>query len=291
MKKIIFVIVFLVSVNFLVKAQEKTTIGIFPFTYAAGSVTNPNNVYSIQEAVINGFVKTRRFTIVDRTKQQQAKKEKEDNKSEDFIDSKKLAEQGKSMGAEFIVVGHVISASVEEFRSTDEGKVSVSYEATIATNLQIIDVETGQISEAEMIKSSSDKRLFDIFLTSRTPEAALATAIKTIDKSIDKFVADRFPIEFHISEIQEKDGKGNATQVLIAGGSAFGIKKGDYFSVVEMVDANMGGKMVKRKKEIGKIKVTKVEDENFSICDVKEGGIEINAKFAAKATLKVITKD
>lgn len=291
MKKVIIVIVFLVSLSFWAKAQEKTTIGIFPFTYAAGSVGNPQDVYSIQEAVINGFVKTRRFTIVDRTKQQAAKGEKEANKTEDYIDSKKLAEQGKSLGAQFIVVGHVISAAIEESRSTYEGKESVSYEAKISTNLQIIDVETQEISDAEMIKSSSDKRVLDIFLTSRTPEAALATAIKTIDKAIDKFVADRFPIEFHISEIQEKDGKGNATQILIAGGSAFGVKKGDYFSVVEMVDANMGGKMVKRKKEIGKIKVTKVEDENFSICDVKEGGIEINAKFAAKAALKVITKD
>ena len=48
---------------------------------------------------------------------------------------------------------------------------------------------------------------------------------------------------------------------------------------------------MERKKEIGEIKISKVEDENFSICSVSSGGIEINARFDAKSKLLVITKD
>jgi len=273
-----------------VQAQERVTIGIFPFTFAAGTVSNPSDVYSVQEAVINGFVKTKRFTIVDRTKKV-TKTEIEENKDERYIDSKKLAEQGKNLGAQFLVLGHVISVSIEESRSVNEGKESVSYEAKISTNIQIIDVETGEISTAEIIKLSSDKGILDILLISRTPEAAVATAITRSNKVIEKFVDENFPILFHIAEIQEKDGKGNATKILIAGGSDFGVKRGDELNVVEIVEMNVAGKMVKRKKGIGRIKVSKVEDENFSICEVKEGGIEINSKFQAKAKLQVVTKN
>jgi len=58
----------------------------------------------------------------------------------------------------------------------------------------------------------------------------------------------------------------------------------------ELLDAG-GGKKLERKKEIGELKITKVEDENFSICSVSSGGIEINSKFEVKAKLLVITKD
>ena len=52
----------------------------------------------------------------------------------------------------------------------------------------------------------------------------------------------------------------------------------------------VGGKKIVRKKEIGELKVTKVEDENFSICEVRSGGIDINSKFKAQSKLQIITK-
>ena len=75
-----------------------------------------------------------------------------------------------------------------------------------------------------------------------------------------------------------------------SGGSAFGLKKGDKLSVAELVEMEVGGKKIIRKKEIGELKITKVEDENFSICEVKSGGIDINSKFKAQAKLQIITK-
>ena len=46
-----------------------------------------------------------------------------------------------------------------------------------------------------------------------------------------------------------------------------------------------------RKKNIGELKIEKIEDENFSICSVKNGGLDINSKFVAKGKLKVITQE
>ena len=46
------------------------------------------------------------------------------------------------------------------------------------------------------------------------------------------------------------------------------------------------GKKIPRKKEIGQIVVEKVEDENFSICNVTVGGAVIATKSEAGANLK-----
>jgi hypothetical protein len=294
MKKVKLLFILFISIQFLAKAQEqgKTSLGIFPFSYAAGTVYNENDVRSIQEAISTGLVKTKRFEVLDRTLGQVVKFEQEIQKGEGYIDSKKLAMQGKSIGAQYIVAGHVNSSSVEESSYTNEkGETTLSYTAKISVNLKIINVETGETEKSEIITGSSSRGLMGTILRCGTPQVAMGKAIESIDKEVDKFVATNFPIRFYISEIQEKDGRGNAKKILIAGGSAFGVKKGDNLSVVEIVEAPVEGKMVQRRKEIGKMKVVKVEDENFSICEVKEGGIEINSKFEAKAKLQVITKD
>ena len=95
----------------------------------------------------------------------------------------------------------------------------------------------------------------------------------------------------NIAEILEKDGKGSATKILIAGGSGFGLKKGDKLKVVEVVDMEVNGKKLQRKKEIGELKVSKVDDESFSTCSVSSGGVDINSKFEAKSKILIMTKD
>ena len=68
-----------------------------------------------------------------------------------------------------------------------------------------------------------------------------------------------------------------------------GVKKGDKFKIVELTESELNGKKVFRKKEVGTIKVSKVEDENFSICTVDTGGAAINSKFVEKIKLQVIS--
>jgi curli biogenesis system outer membrane secretion channel CsgG len=282
------------------QAQEKISIGILPFSSSSGEVTNQADVYSIQEATVTGFVKTRRFTIVDRTRADAQKSELEKQKTEDFLSSKQLAEQGKNLGANYLVLGNVVSASVDESTYTDQtsGKTYVHYKAKLAITLRLVDVETGEITQAETITPSASGGgglggLVGTVLgsSSSNPQDAMAKAIKGIEKSIDKFVDQNFPVEFMIADIQEKDKKGQALTLLVNCGTAFGVKKGDELRVVEIVDVNMNGKTMKRRKEIGKLKVAKVEDENFSLCTVKEGGEDITKCFSANAKINVITSN
>ena len=272
MKKNIYLSAFLLVTSFIVNAQEKIGVGILPFTYVQGA-SSSHDANSIQETVTNAFVKTKRFNIVDRSKMDALTKEKNLQKTEDFIDGT-VIEQGISLGAKNLISGHVISSKAEQMR-TDDG--TVTYKAKLSISLKVIDVATGQVITSETIEPKSGNSLLGaIGIGASTPEAAVSKAIKDIENKIDEFVNKNFPQVFYIAEIQEKDGKGNATKILIAGGSEFGLKKGDKLKVVEITDMEVNGKKLQRKKEIGELKILKVEDENFSTCSVSSGGIEIN---------------
>lgn len=284
MKKILcYAIVFFAQIT---NAQEKTSIGILPFTYVNGAA-NQQTVNSIQETVTNGFVKTKRFNIVDRTKMDALRNEKNLQKSEDFIDGT-VVQQGVSLGASFLVSGHVVSANAEQMRA-DDG--TITYKTKLSINLKVIDVATGQVVSSETIEPKSGNSLLGALgVGSTTPDVSIAKSIKGIEDKVDDFVSRNFPISFFIAEIQEKDGKGAAVKLMIAGGSEFGLSKGDKLKVVEISIMEVGGKKLTRKKEIGELKITKVEDENFSTCSVSSGGVDIVAKFEAKANLQVVTK-
>src|ERR1035437_4695767 len=74
-------------------AQEKITIGILPIN-AEGE--NDKEAVAITEEVTAAFMKTKRFIVVDRTKMESIKQEKDMQKTEDFAGSSSV-EQGKSL--------------------------------------------------------------------------------------------------------------------------------------------------------------------------------------------------
>jgi curli biogenesis system outer membrane secretion channel CsgG len=99
------------------------------------------------ETVTNAFVKTKRFNIVDRSKMDALTKEKNLQKTEDFIDGT-VIEQGISLGAKNLISGHVISSKAEQMR-TDDG--TVTYKAKLSISLKVIDVATGQVITSDII--------------------------------------------------------------------------------------------------------------------------------------------
>ena len=280
----------LIGLSINTNAQtEKISVGILPFTYVSSSA-NYENVNSIQEVVTNSFVKTKRFNIVDRSKMDALKKEKELQKTEDFMDGAVVA-QGKSLGAQYLISGHIVSAQAEEMRADDgKGNIEITYKAKLVISLKIIDIETGQVTTSETIEPKAGSTLLGMIgMGSSSPQAAIEKAMKSIQEKIDSFVNNNFPVVFSVVEIQEKDGSGAAKKILIAGGSDFGLSKGNKMKIVEIVDMTVGGKKIKRKKEIGEIKIVKVEDENFSICEVRSGGVDIATKFDAKANIQAVS--
>ena len=294
MKKLLLSLVFLAIMGLSnVFAQEKVTVGILPATYVTGSA-NLSDVNSIQEEISSCFVKTKRFNIVDRSKMDALKSEKELQKSEDYIDGSVVA-QGASLGAQYLISCNVNSATAIQVTTKDPktGQTTISgYKEKLSIALKVIDVSTGKVIATETIEPKGGTTLGALAGTApQTPEKAFSKALQDIQNKIDDFVAKNFPLTFSISEITEKDAKGNAVTIQIAGGSEYGLQKGQKLKVVEITEKEVDGKKIPYKKEVGEIKVTKVEDENFSTCTVIDGGADINAKFEAKVKLKVITKN
>ena len=293
MKKLLLSAILFLGLNVLASAQqEKTGVGIMSFTYVSSSASF-QDVNSIQETVINAFVKTKRFNIVDRSKMDALQKEKDLQKSEDFIDGS-VIQQGVSLGANFLISGHVISAQAERMETAPDettGRVTVTYKARLSITLKVIDVSTGQVIVSETIEPQGGSALGGMMgLAPSTPEAAITKAIKDIEGKVDAFVSKNFPATFSIVEIQEKDKKGGASVLMISGGASFNLQKGDRLKVVEISMIDVNGKQMERKKDIGELKITKVEDDNFSTCNVTSGGIDINSKFESKAKIVAITK-
>ena len=292
--KIIIILLFTICFAQMNGQEEKKTIAIAPFIGAY----NQSILSSIEEVVTSSFAKTKRFTLVGRSQMSAIKSERELQKSEDFIDSKFIA-QTKNLGAQLLISGNVTSVTASQEQTTNsKGQTSYQYNSIISLDLKMIDVETGQVVASDIISSKANKGLFDMkslgnMLVGSDPkneQEAYAFALKRFEKEIDIFVSKNFPASFLIVEIQEASTS-SAKKILISGGSSYGLSKGDKLSVVELLEVDVAGKKITRRKEIGEIKISKVEDDNFSICDVKSGGEDILSKFKSKVKLEIITKE
>ena len=270
-------------------AQDKMVIGILPFTYVSGAA-NFQDVNSISEAVVTSFVKTKRFNIVDRSKLDAVTAEKQLQKSADFVDGT-VADQGKSMGAQYLISGHVNSASKSEEMKTRtklDGTTEryKAVDAQVNFTCKVIDVATGQVINSETFKNEPG-----LLSLANTKEEAFNNALKNLGKAIDKWVTRNFPLVFDMVEVQAKDKKGMPSEILVGAGSDAGVAKGDKLAIVEISMVKVGDVMKPRNKEIGFAKVSKIEDGSFSICTVTEGADVLSEKIAAGATIKFKTVD
>ena len=284
--------------TFSLHAQEKIVIGIIPANSQDYSF-NANEQTEITNAVTDAFVKTQRFTLVDRAHMNSLMQEKKLQKSEDFIDGRTVA-QGRSLGAQYLI--SPVSSAYK-----NDGSV-----CKFNLQLTVIDVATGQITNSELIEvkgGGHGKRIAGavggaivgrlagvgagtgamLGASGKNDEKALAKALNDVGDEIDNFVSTNFPAYFSIVETTEKDKEGNPTKILISGGSTSGLSKGDRLKVVEISEIDVEGKKMTRKKDICSLKIVKVEDENFSSCAIISDDNSLSDMMEKKKKLKVVT--
>lgn len=222
------------------RAQESAkVIAILGFNTEPISLENDKKTAQYQSITSSVFIKDKRFVVVERTKLNVIDKEKELQKSEDFIDGK-VVQQGVSIGADYLITGHS------------------DFSKNILT-LTLYDVSNGKV----LIKEDLDLR-FDY---------KLSTLVK------QHVVYKYFPLP-GIRLVRILQGSSKAKEVLIAAGTKEGITRKEKLEVKELVFEDIDGQSVEREVMIGVIKVSQVENENFSICIVEEGGKEITEKMA-----------
>lgn len=298
MNKIILFTLLFLSTFSLIAQNEKITVGITYFTYSTHK--EKNYVEQINEIVANEFVKAGRFTVVDRTKLQVIKAEQELQKTEDFLDSK-VIEQGKTLGAKYIVTGQLASVATTSSYSVELKKYQ--YTSSVLLSVKLIDVENSEVVQAETfgrgtsnasVEGGFFKQLMntscDVAGIGYSTEEALHNAMTNLSCGLKNWIKRVFPVMVSVVEVQETHKKKGAAKILIAGGSSIGLSSRKELSIVEFLKVVVDGKELIRKKEVGKVEVIKVEDENFAICEVKEGGIEIKERIDKGVVLKALVK-
>ena len=282
MRQLILSAILCISIFGKVAAQSKIIIGIVPFKNTVENDYNINSrrfssqdIPAIQDAVTEAFINTKRFSLVEREKMDQIKSEKKLQKNEDFIDGT-VIEQSKSLGAQYIVLGNVSKLE----NQTSSSRVAMGFgtmtsqSAEISFNIKVVDVATGEIMASHSFDGEGKGK------------KAFETTLNEIKPEIEKFIKDNFKITLSIASIEEKNSTGDAVKVLIAGGSSLGLKEGTELKVYEASELTVDGKKLTRKIPVGKLVIAKVEDENFSVCTVAEGGDAIVKKWDAKAKVK-----
>ena len=267
--------------------SQKKSVAITSFETTASNISD-KYVKAIEDKVKEAFYATNRFDIVDRTNLGKIKNEKELQKSEDFIDGKTV-QQSSLEGAEQIVTGSISQVDITKTTSNN----STTYNCRISFSLQVIDITTGQVLARELIRP---KQSFAGSLGSslvggnNTPDKAFFNSLNGTQKAIDKFVGKHFPVTTLIIEISEASSN-KAKTILINTGNLNGTKKNQKFTVIELTNKEVGGKTLTRKKEIGEIKITKVEGQEISEAKVVKGGEEILAKFNSGAKIECHSKN
>ncbi len=291
MKKIKNLILVLALITFcsdlFSQSTDKKVIAIVPVTNSTthGGRTHAAN---LTEFVISTIVKSRRFKVVDRTNFDAIFSEENLQKGENFIDGEVVA-QGKKLGAEYIIAGNLANFSTEKLYTTnsDGGKEFAGYKANISFTLKIINVITGEIIAIEPFNAKSGRSLFYSKKYNNENEAINA-AINNTDKIINSFIDDYFPVYLKIFEISKQKGS-KAKEIVITGGSNMGLQEKQDLKIIEISLVDIGGKTVKRKKEIGWVKIISVDDEYFSTCKVTNGDELIKKKFDSNANIFAIS--
>lgn len=279
--------IIILATTFVCKGQSgKTSIAILDFI--PSNNVSEAFVQTAQEATTQGFVRAKRFVIVDRTKLADIENERNLQKSEEFILSNFSIEQQAAIGAQFLVQGNVTNGSLTStnVEMTDLKGIttySLKHVAQIAISIRVINVSTGTSDIAATITATGSSGGFFLGIPqSGTPEQAFSNAVNNLTKEVDKWIGKTFPAQFAIVEIQSSDDKSGAKQVLVAGGTGTGLVKGERLMVILETVINVNGVDKKRYQEVGELKVIDLDGEDFSICKVVDGGSGILQRFNSK---------
>lgn len=225
---------------FLAFSQNKISIQLLPITHN-GKEEIKNWTSNIQQFLIEKIVANATLTLVERDKLLVLHKEKELQKSEDFIDGK-VVEQGKAMGAMFIF----------------EPKIDVSNKIFL---LKVIDVEKGSVSNIEKCDvAEALKWLDDDF----------EKIEKTLNRSVEKILPTKRVKVVRFSNPEK-------AELLIAMGQSANVKKKQSLVIYYLTNEKVDGNYIEREINVAKAKIIELQGDYFSIASLSDGEKEVQS--------------
>lgn len=220
---------------------KKQKLGFIPYS----NPTTAQNSYrqtayeNLYETATRIFINTQRFEVLDRSKFNIVKLEKNYQKGEDFINSEIVA-QGKVLAAEVLAVAKITALSIDK---ADDGK---GYSAFFTVELKQIDVETTKALNALQLKGEWNDDIGASLLgnklnpvRAKSAEEAISKAVVKMEAALEKWIKDNFPIKMKIIE------KRDAEKVLIAqGGKDLGLTTRSRMRVAKITKMGDSGDLV-----------------------------------------------
>lgn len=248
---------------------EKEIIAILDFTHRSGP-SMEQYARSVQNAVETGFVKSSRFVVVERSRIDALVAEMQ---TQEVMSDDVVANIGKTLGASYVVLGNLESASAErQYTKNENGqREAQGYKATVSFQVKIVEVESAQIKATEQIITNSSSLAA---LTDQGKDAAIAEAINRIDYAVEDFIIKTFPIEMFIIQITEEK-RGKAEMVEVLGGSELGLHERDRLAVVIISEREIRGRVIRTANEIGELRVESITGPETCLCKVMKGDEEI----------------
>ena len=276
MKKFSISLIALLFSVFSFGQSEVVSIGIMPFEDLSEMVET-KDITRIQEIVTSELVKTGRFSV----------------------------EEGEGANTTYAIFGKIATFKVADVQKDDGTTV---YRGLISVTLKIKNCSSGQIIATETITSkntirlarnamtladkaglnlkssednTSDKSSFAA--TFKTPEDAINSAYKGLNKTVSRFVGKHFAVTAKVVDIVTKKGK-EAEEILILIGQHSGLTKGTKIEIFAVSTITVGEKTHTRKQSVGHGKLTRFEGD-FAVCMIRKGGEAVLQNFSDKHDL------
>ncbi len=279
------------SLSFSIQAQEKQgrkkRIAVLMFNDQSSSnyrwASYKTVGEGVMEMVITELVKTGNYRVMERSKIDAIIQEQGFQQSGAVTQETAVA-VGKLLGVELAVFGVVsefgYSRNNKNVRLPGARLKVGNNKATVAIDLRIVSVTTGEILTADDVREEkaatslgvntrkynfSDQKSFDQSIVGKAARKAVESVIKLIDKD-----AERIPWQAKVVIMQ-------GDKVYINSGADDGVKIGDTFKVFrpgeKLIDPDTGLELGTIDKEIGQIKVADntVGDGKAAICTVVSG--------------------
>ncbi len=213
-------------------------------------------VRTMEGYVVEAFVSDQRFTVVERQRLNIVEGERELQKSEDFIDGY-VVQEGKNIGADYLVLG-------------DFDPINM-----------VLSLSLFSVADQKTV-DKKNVNLEPVLKENKSPRTLILPATQ-------EMLFRQFPPKILV--IKELDGSSKKVKLaLVSGGSKYGLKKEQILEVKIKVSEEVDGEKLERLETIAQLVIIDIENENFSKCEVIEGGDKLKTHITSGGKLYCFPK-